>query len=453
LKSNKNLIFIIVLITLPVIAIFGGLLIMGNRDIDTVPYGTYIGENNLSGMQVEKAEDIINNYCEEAYNNGIYSIYYMEKDSNEPYDKLPLNLIATGYEYKEQLNSILQKKSMLETLDRVMGITTAKRYEIIPVLLYSDEFIETLAQKISDDKSLEALNATIDIVDDELKKTKDITGIKINTDKIAENIKSNNKLETEKNYILSVKNNDIEEIKPETTLDDFKDFTKILGSSQIYIKSDELEQKVEGIRKAFNYLEIKSVNEDPDSMFSFKEVLRDNNILFKKGSEHLNIISSALYQAFLTSGIELKSIHRTKGNVLYEYILPGGDAIIDQNNDLELINDLTKTILVINKIEYGSLNFYIIGSKNDDKYDYRLDYEILKKFEAPVVYVENKNLPDKKSIIQSPGRVGLEINLYRFIMVGDEILRKEFISNDLYSPENKVIEVYKDIEWDFNIVK
>lgn len=138
-------------------------------------------------------------------------------------------------------------------------------------------------------------------------------------------------------------------------------------------------------------------------------------------------ISTTVYNAALLG--DLKIIKRTPHSRPVDYAPIGRDAtVIYPNVDLVFENDTGAPIYVAAKTGSQSVTVTLLGKVTPDR-----------KVELVAVGHRKISPATVTGTKSSAGRAGHRVSIQRVVKVGDEVVKRETISNNYYPPENRVI--------------
>lgn len=151
-------------------------------------------------------------------------------------------------------------------------------------------------------------------------------------------------------------------------------------------------------------------------------------------------VSTTVYNAALLANMKiLRRAHHSRPVV---YAPVGRDATVAYPAvDLKFENTSDAPIYIQASLGSRTVNVSIFGKKSDEKVS--LASAGHRVIPASVKEVQEDGIEPGKRVVRESGRAGHRVSTYRIVKIGDEIVKRELISNDYYQPESRIIAVPK----------
>lgn len=153
-------------------------------------------------------------------------------------------------------------------------------------------------------------------------------------------------------------------------------------------------------------------------------------------------VSSTVYNAALLAGLEI--IERSNHGRAVGYLPPGFDATIAYNyKDLRFKNNLSHHILLSTEIAENKLIIRIFGKTTDWE---RIEIKVtdLKKIEPQIKTITKEDLPAGKMQLIQSGSPGYKVAVSRIFYEGNEEVKREKLSSDIYRSSPTIYHVGKE---------
>ncbi|MBM7691937.1 hypothetical protein JOC77_001347 [Peribacillus deserti] len=174
----------------------------------------------------------------------------------------------------------------------------------------------------------------------------------------------------------------------------------------------------------------------PGKSFSFLElVMSDNDHVL--ADDESSLIASAIYEAVLSSGLEVKERHTS--TVLPDGIKPGYEAKIKRDeSDLVLANESIYPYKIKLQTQNGRKLIVEVFGKDDSAWTYKARSGSYQSFE-PKQIIQFKTGVINEQVI-NPGKPGYRIFIYRDVLDSNgKKLESKLMSQDFYLPVNKIM--------------
>ncbi|MDI6814131.1 MAG: VanW family protein, partial [Desulfitobacteriaceae bacterium] len=152
------------------------------------------------------------------------------------------------------------------------------------------------------------------------------------------------------------------------------------------------------------------------------------------------ILSTALYNVALETGLEIVERHPHSGPV--KYAPPGRDAAVSFGwADLRFKNDTGNVLFIRSKVEDDRLLVAFYGTKISGRTVEILseDYEELP---YKVIEQEDETVPEGEIVVKKKPRPGFAVTIIRLIRQNGKLVKREVISRDTILPRDKVVLVH-----------
>lgn len=150
-------------------------------------------------------------------------------------------------------------------------------------------------------------------------------------------------------------------------------------------------------------------------------------------------VATALYNAGLQGNMGI--VERKRHSFPMDYVAVGLDAAIDSpDTDLKLKNNTRESIFVFASADGGKVTIQLFGQPLEAGKTIRIQSNVIREVPPEgekVTFTDELQDGEQKEIQQS--RVGYETAVYREHYENDELINKEFISEDTYPPIQRVV--------------
>jgi len=166
------------------------------------------------------------------------------------------------------------------------------------------------------------------------------------------------------------------------------------------------------------------------SLLDFAKKLKINDL------DSLNVIATGIYQAILPSNFKI--VERNIGSTLPAYSKLGYEAMVNltKNADLMIENPNESKYKLKLLLENKQLKVTLTGEEL--VYKYEISTKDKQKLAFKTIIQYSPLLLPGKSKIQTKGKEGKIIKVYREVYQGDELLKSELISEDYYPPSYQI---------------
>ena len=167
-------------------------------------------------------------------------------------------------------------------------------------------------------------------------------------------------------------------------------------------------------------------------------IFKDGEIVPETGGGVCQV-TSTIYNAALLANLEITERHHHSRPVVY---CPAGrDATVYFGQlDLRFRNSLSHPILILGGREGNRLWTKLLGSKEDD-YDVKLVRTDIATLSFAVKNRNDPTLEAGKQVVETPGRSGLRVKVFREVYRDDKLLQRQRLHTDTYGPQAQVVRV------------
>ena len=149
-------------------------------------------------------------------------------------------------------------------------------------------------------------------------------------------------------------------------------------------------------------------------------------------------LSSTLYNAALYANLQITQ--RSSHRFLTSYVTAGRDATVSWGTiDFCFKNTRKYPIKIISEVKNGVVTASIYGIKQEKEYKIIIKNEVIETLPYTTNYVNDSNLEQGEEIIKQYGANGAKSVTYKIIEEDGVIISKDIISNDVYSPLERII--------------
>ena len=154
-------------------------------------------------------------------------------------------------------------------------------------------------------------------------------------------------------------------------------------------------------------------------------------------------ISSTLYNSVIYANLDVTQ--RFNHQFITSYVPAGRDATVVYGvKDLKFVNNRSYPIKIEMKVSNGIVSCSIYGIEEDTEYDADFIVETLSETDPPIIYEYDNSINIGKEEIKQGGSKGLVVNVYKVVKLNGSIISKSLLSNDTYSPLEKIIKKHSN---------
>lgn len=437
----------ILLILLPIIIIFGGVLgggyyiyeniintnaIYEGVKIDSYGVGTKDKKEALVYLKEQKEKDDIIKSLHLSYNEKNYDI----------------KLVDLGYTYDyeaaiDKAYNIGRDGSLLERYKKIMEVK--KNGELIALEpLYAREKILTIVEDIANDIDQEGIDSTFNFNNGKIKVTDHKDGRTLNKEQLVKLIEDNI-YEPEDIEIP------VEIVKPKFTKDFFGRINGIIGEYSTSFKGSS-SGRIHNIKLSAESLNNKLIMPGEEISYNSTTGPRQSKFGYQEAPVILNgeltpgmgggvcQTSTTLYNALLLSDLTITERH--PHSIAASYVPRGQDgAVATGYLDLKFKNDYDFPIYLNSKVVGDRLYFYIYGDTKAKDYIVKIEPELIATipYNTKEIFDETA-LPGSRQIVQE-GRTGYKVRTYKSIIKNGVVISREQISYDYYRERDYIYKV------------
>lgn len=151
-------------------------------------------------------------------------------------------------------------------------------------------------------------------------------------------------------------------------------------------------------------------------------------------------ISSTLYNAVLLANLEI--VERRNHTYVTSYVAAGRDATVVYGAiDFQFRNSRNYPIKIEASVKNGIAEFNIHGMQEENEYDIKIIPVTTASIPYATEYIQDINLMPGQQVITQAGHAGYKVTTYIEKRLGGELISKEVLSNDTYSPMKTIINI------------
>lgn len=151
-------------------------------------------------------------------------------------------------------------------------------------------------------------------------------------------------------------------------------------------------------------------------------------------------ISSTLYNVVLLANLQVTE--RRNHTYTTSYVAAGKDAtVVWGTTDFKFVNSRSYPIKIEASVGGGIVSFKIHGIKEEPEYEVRILPVTTQSIPYTTSYVQDPTLAPGQQIISQSGHAGYKVTTYKELRLNGEVVSKEVISNDTYSPMRTIIRI------------
>ncbi len=408
------------------------------RDEDELSNIINVLKNNIFKKDIEiiydydlvKLDEVIRNIDLTIEDRYLDDMYFLDRPNN----KIVLTKGKTG----NAINYEKEKESIFNSITNIQDNYSLDIYTKVPDQI-SAQIIYELA-------NVEAKDATFDEINRVL--INEIVGYRTDKDIVTafvNNFYSSSAVESELN---------LTPINPTITTVDlsYKLFEDKVASFTTYFNPNEYNRS-NNIKIGLSYID--EVIILPGEEFSFNNtvgnVTKEQGYLpagtFKAGTivnetgGGICQVSSSLYNTALLANLEITM--RYAHGLPVGYVLPSRDATIYTGVlDFKFKNTRNNAIKIVTTYDpSGSLNISMYGMKEEIEYEIEIESVVTSTLYPSTKYIYDDTLEKGKEIVVSNGSNGKISEAYIVKKLDGEIVSRELLSQDKYSPQNKIVKI------------
>lgn len=151
-------------------------------------------------------------------------------------------------------------------------------------------------------------------------------------------------------------------------------------------------------------------------------------------------ISSTLYNAVLLANLEVTE--RKNHTYTTSYVPAGKDATVVYGvKDFKFKNSRSYPIKIEASVSNGIAEFKIHGISEEKEYEIKILPVTTASIPYTTSYVEDATLAPGQQVVSQSGHAGYKVTTYKEVRYNGELVSKEVISNDTYSPMQTIIKI------------
>lgn len=151
-------------------------------------------------------------------------------------------------------------------------------------------------------------------------------------------------------------------------------------------------------------------------------------------------ISSTLYNAVLLANLQVTE--RRNHTYTTSYVPAGKDAtVVWGTTDFRFINTRSYPIKLEATVSNGIAEFKIHGMQEEVEYEVRILPVRTQSIPYTTTYQEDATLLPGQQVVEQSGHAGYKVTTYKELRLNGEVVSKEAISSDTYSPMRTIVRV------------
>lgn len=151
-------------------------------------------------------------------------------------------------------------------------------------------------------------------------------------------------------------------------------------------------------------------------------------------------ISSTLYNAVLLANLEI--VERRNHSYTTSYVAAGRDATVVYGAiDFQFRNSRSYPIKIEASVKNGIAEFKIHGMQEENEYEIKIIPVTTASIPYTTQYVQDPNLVPGQQVVTQAGHAGYKVTTYIEKKLNGEVVSKEVLSNDTYSPMKTIINI------------
>ena len=151
-------------------------------------------------------------------------------------------------------------------------------------------------------------------------------------------------------------------------------------------------------------------------------------------------VSSTLYNSVLLANLDI--VERSNHGFNPGYVPAGRDATVSWGGpDFKFKNNRNYPVRVVCTVNGGTILVQIFGLKTQDDYEVEIESYITSYISYKTIQKNDASLPAGTTKVLQSGSSGCRSVCYRILKRNGETVSKTLLSNDTYSPHNKVVAV------------
>ncbi len=441
MKKNQNLknIFFIILLQ-SAIGILVGLIVLLAYFTYFIPSGLSILNENIGSQSYTQAS----NTLQKIYESKISKMQFTISMKGIKEFKIPLASICQSKIGNLSLVDFYENNpitALIAALPNEFGRT--KKYVNIPLKI-DDKRLSSFINDFSIIANKQSKNARLDIVDDKIKIVNSQNGFSVNKLKLKNSVISALKYDDNLHFTLDPeKSEQFETNSPEISTSELWKYNEIKAKFSINSQKNN-KSSLEKIIFKIDGTIIKN-------QFSMLNFISRSGLKYIEDAE-VNFVSSAIFASLLESGVSPQSIQRFTHEETQDYIKPGLDVLISENEKKDFtVSNTTGNNLMIKLINNDNLfSVYIIGDRNNNTKLKKLEF-VEQRITPGFINVEDKDMQNGTKKVITPGKDGMTVWVY--VLDRDLEDKKSespsYVVN--YQPVETIVQVGPNTKWTPNV--
>ena len=150
-------------------------------------------------------------------------------------------------------------------------------------------------------------------------------------------------------------------------------------------------------------------------------------------------VSSTLYNAVLLANLEI--VKRSNHSFKTSYVPEGRDATVSWGSiDFQFKNSRTYPIKISAKAKNGVVDIRIMGIKEKEEFEVRVQTKIISNIPYSVSYKEDKTLEEGVEVTEQKGANGCKSETYRILKdATGKVVSQTLLSKDTYNALERIV--------------
>lgn len=408
--------------------------------------GIYINDIDVGGMTKEEAAKVLherfslpiqNKNIKLMYNDKSYTLSFKELNAKYNIDES----VAKAFNYGKDgnlFNKTMNRKKIKK-----------ENYKIQLGFSYDFNKANELVKNISSDINANGKDASITYDNGKFKVSNDVSGLKVNEEKLKDLIKK----EIEPNSKVDKIDIPVDIVEARIKSEMLSKINNKISTFTTYYKASDVD-RTENLRIACSA--INGVLLMPGETFSMNKALGPR--LAEKGYKEAPVIvenkvipglaggicqvTTTVYNAALLANLPI--VQRSQHGLVVSYTGPGRDATISGNEiDMKFKNSNKYPIYIQSYLNNGGVVVNLFGADEHPGQSVEIVTEIYERVKADVEYIDDNTLENGSTVVEQRPIEGIKSKTYKKIYQDGNLVRTDLVSNDYYKPVKGKIRVGK----------
>lgn len=410
--------------------------------------GIYINDIDVGGMTKEEAAKVLHERFSLPIQNKNIKLIYNDKSYN-----LSFKDLNAKYNIDESVAKAFNYGKDGNLFNKTMNRKKIKKENYRIQLGFSYDFnkVGELVKNISSDINVDGKDASITYDNGKFKVSNDVSGLKVNEEKLKDLIKK----EIEPNSKVDKIDIPVDIVEARIKSETLSKINKKISTFTTYYKASDV-NRTENLRIACSA--INGVLLMPGETFSMNKALGPR--LAEKGYKEAPVIvenkvipglaggicqvTTTIYNAVLLANLPI--VQRSQHGLVVSYTGPGRDATISGNEiDMKFKNSNKYPIYIQSYLNNGGVVVNLFGADEHPGQSVEIVTEIYERVKADVEYIDDNTLENGSTVVEQRPIEGIKSKTYKKIYQDGNLVRTDLVSKDYYKPVKGVIRVGKKI--------